>query len=317
MTVDFRDADLESLCAIYNRTVPDRYCIDELLLRQHTVDSPFFDWGASLIDPGRAFVAVKRSPSRLYRGPNPDVSHLCIVGFQDPTVLLDLLKEAKRCLVNRGVIKLQFGGENGHFFPGCPTDCHSIRDFLLIEGFEEGGESHDLERDLEDYQMPRIPPAGFEFRPVEEGDLAALNEFLLAEFPGRWHYDTFRKIEDEDDPGIIFGLFQRDKCLGFALTQIDGCRTQIGGAVWRLDLGKNWCSLGPIGVAKALRGKGCGGALLGTALDHLKRLGGRRCIIDWTGLVDFYGLHGFEVTRTYRSATLSLDPPRSMSGPMD
>jgi GNAT superfamily N-acetyltransferase len=205
---------------------------------------------------------------------------------------------------------LQFGGENGHFFPGCPVDCPSIRDFLLIGGFEEGGESHDLERDLKDYHMPKPAPTGYSLRPVTEEDLPALSEFFLSEFPGRWQYDTFRKIEDEDDASVVFGLFEGDRCLGFALTQKDGCRTQIGGAVWKKDLGENWCSLGPIGVSKEIRGKGLGGALLGSALSWLRSEGGRQCIIDWTGLVEFYGLHGFQVTRSYRSCTLDVDRNR-------
>jgi hypothetical protein len=42
-------------------------------------------------------------------------------------------------------------------------------------------------------------------------------------------------------------------------------------------------------------------------LEHLRDHGARRTIIDWTGLVDFYGKHGFEVTRTYNYMTLDLE----------
>lgn len=312
MSVDFRQADFEDLCEIYNRSMPARYAIDPVLLRQHTVDSPSFDWGASCIDPGKAFVAVKKSPSNLYKGSNPDVSYICALGYQEPTVLLDLFKEVKRCLIDRGVAKLSFGSDSGHLFPGCPIDCSNLRHFLLIGGFEEGSESHDLERDLSDYEIPRPIPEGFSFRPVGQTDLPLLDEFLTREFSGRWRYDTFRKISEEADPGVIFGLFDGNTCEGFALTQFDGCETQIGGAVWKNDLGPNWCSLGPIGVSRRVRGKGCGTALLGTALSHLKAKGGRRCIIDWTGLVGFYGSHGFTVTRTYTGFSLDFERYRAV-----
>jgi len=72
-------------------------------------------------------------------------------------------------------------------------------------------------------------------------------------------------------------------------------------------LGENWGSLGPIGVSAGLRGRGSGHALLGQALSHLRDLGARRTIIDWTGLVDFYGRHGFEVTRRYQYLSLALE----------
>jgi hypothetical protein len=45
---------------------------------------------------------------------------------------------------------------------------------------------------------------------------------------------------------------------------------------------------------------------LGEALSELKRRGVRPSIIDWTGLVDFYGKHGFEPTRRYREMSLTL-----------
>jgi predicted N-acetyltransferase YhbS len=309
MITDFRQASIDAVCEIHNATFPARYAIDPLLLKQHTVDSPLFDWGASLIEPGKAFVVVKRSADRLYKGPSSDLAHICTFGFNDPTVLLDLLKESKRCLINRGVLKLQFGTDSGHFFPGCPIDCPAVRDFLLIAGFQEGGLAHDLERDLADYVMPKPPPEGFEFRAVQSEDLPELAQFFREQFPGRWQYDTFHQIDEEDNPSIVFGLFQGKTCHGFALTQLDGCKTQIGGAVWKKDLGDHWCSLGPIGVSKEVRGKGCGGALLGMALKSLKEQGGRRCIIDWTTLVDFYGLHGFEVTRSYHYCALDLERP--------
>ena len=81
----------------------------------------------------------------------------------------------------------------------------------------------------------------------------------------------------------------------------------IGGAVWRLSLGEKWGSLGPIGVATQERGRGLGHALLGSALINLKQRGVRQCIIDWTTLDDFYGKHGFEVSRRYKIASLKLE----------
>ncbi len=118
------------------------------------------------------------------------------------------------------------------------------------------------------------------------------------------------KIAVEKDPSTVFGLFHGSRVDGFALIQGDGCLDPIGGAVWRVDLGSNWGSLGPIGVSKDLRGRGSGHALLGKALEHLRNQGRRRCIIDWTGLVSFYGAHGFEVTRTYQYMSLNLEEPR-------
>jgi len=105
----------------------------------------------------------------------------------------------------------------------------------------------------------------------------------------------------------VFGLFKGETLDGFALIQDWQNKTPIGGAVWRNDLGEKWGSLGPIGVSKSIRGHGYGHALLGEALMELKKRGAQRTIIDWTGLIDFYGKHGFETARTYKSMTLLLN----------
>jgi predicted N-acetyltransferase YhbS len=55
-----------------------------------------------------------------------------------------------------------------------------------------------------------------------------------------------------------------------------------------------------------VRGEGWGGALLSAGLLELKARGTNQCIIDWTTLGEFYGKHGFEKSRLYRSAKLTI-----------
>lgn len=125
-------------------------------------------------------------------------------------------------------------------------------------------------------------------------------EFLDREFPGRWPYDVRRKAKAENGLDFVLGMFDGPECIGFAVIQKDGSdNLPIGGAVWQASLGSKWGALGPIGVAKKVRGQGLGDALLTRSLDMLKRLGVRRCIIDWTAIPEFYERHGFEISRTY------------------
>ncbi len=307
----FRDADFNKLAELWNAFYPGRYAVDADLLRQNTVDSPLFDWGASEIltddnDQVRGFVSVKRSAASLYRGPDRDSAHLNAIAYTDPRIGLDLLFDAKQTLRNRGLARLVFGMDSGHFFPGCPVDFRNLSDFLMIEGFAEGGEYFDLERDLTGYSNKFPVPKDDELRLIEASDLPALQRFLEREFPDRWRYDVTKKVAAEG-PVCVFGLFHGSEMDGFALIQ-DWTHTKpIGGAVWRKDLGDHWGSLGPIGVSKRLRGRGSGNALLGEALSCLAERGVRRCIIDWTTLDKFYGGHGFEKSRFYRHLSLSLE----------
>ena len=329
MRVGFQQADFDALAGLWARVYPERYHVTPALLRAKTTESPLFDWGASFMElrdgAPVAFTAVKRSAGRLYKGPDKDVAHLTGLAFDDPLVGIDLMAVTKQVLRERGIHGLRFGQDAGHFFPGCPSDCLALRDFLIVEGFEEGEEVVDLERDLASYEppegaldavhawsggpLPACDPGKAVVAPISPEHAPLLKEFLMREFPGRWAYDTLRLLDREERHDGVFALFIDGAIEGFALTQAEGQKIPIGGAVWHLNLGEKWGSLGPIGVSHRVRGQGYGGALLGATLCVLRDRGVRRCIIDWTTLVEFYGKHGFEPTRTYRVFNLALDAP--------
>ncbi len=324
MLQDFRSADFEKLAGLWSKCFPQRYAVTPALIRQKTVESPVFDWGASAVSVNgegdvAGFIVVKKSPTpTLYKGYEPDQAHVGAIACRDPLVGMDLMSQAKVILRDRGVIKLVFGADSSHFFPGCPVDVPQLRDFLMIQGFTLAGEQHDVERDLGDYEPPKgcLSPLGSDavVRPVTQADLPALDGFFEREFPSRWRHDVMHQVRLEGRPDLVDGLFVDGKCEGFSFTQDWECNYPIGGAVWRLDLGERWGSLGPIGISQGVRGKGLGGALLGASLKRLHERGARRTIIDWTTLLEFYGKHGFERARTYLSASLSLEAPTKMEG---
>lgn len=309
MKHSFRTADFDRLADFWNQFAPDRYALDAAMLRQKTVECPIFDWGASTIEDADgeilAFASIKKPADSLYRGPDQDIAHLSLIAFADASYGVDLLSSVKQTLRNRGYSKLVFGQESNHIFPGSPNDFPALSSFLMVEGFTSGGEFVDLERDLGDYENPFPLPADAHYETLQVGDEALLESFLDREFPGRWKYDTLEKIRIEG-PSTVFVLKRDGAVDGFALIQTEQDQSHIGGAVWKQSLGDNWGALGPIGVSESLRGKGYGNALLGQALVELKQRGARQTIIDWTGLVDFYGKHGFEPARRYRSMSLVL-----------
>ncbi|HLK13327.1 MAG TPA: GNAT family N-acetyltransferase [Fimbriimonadaceae bacterium] len=309
--IDFRQADFEALVACWRRFYPERYWIEESVLRRCTVESPLFDWGSSCIalerDKVVGFVAIKRSASRFYRCLDRDIVHINSLAFDTAEIGLDLMTHAKHVVAERGHSKLVFGQDSDHIFPGCPTDVRRVGSFLEVEGFVGDGQVHDLERDLKDYKNPAKPVKDAELRMLTPADAKGLDAFLNSTFPGRWRFDTAEKIAAEGIEACVFGLLIGGCVKGFAVIQSFGQKRPMNGSIWHLSLGPKWGGLGPIGVAADIRGHGYGNALLGGALTELKRRGVRSCIIDWTGLVEFYGKHGFVVTRTYDSLALPLD----------
>lgn len=312
MRQTFHHADFEDLVTLWNEFYPEKYRIDSELLRLNTVQSPVFDWGASLIslEGGKptGFVIFKKSASpSLYTGLDRETAHLGAVTFTSPNAGLDLLAEAKQTLRSRGISRIVFGTDSRHFFPGCPQDFSKLCDFLMVQGFESGDLSHDLESDLKSFQPVGGLPKGFTARPMLVEDEPIVRKFLVREFPGRWAFDVLSKVRLEEDYSQVFLLLKDGEVEGFALLQWFKHHSPIGGGVWRQDLGPKWGSLGPIGISQSLRGQGAGLGLLSLALQQLKAQGVERAIIDWTTLVDFYEKVGFSVTRSYRSMSLDLD----------
>jgi GNAT superfamily N-acetyltransferase len=206
------------------------------------------------------------------------------------------LAEAVKALQAERII---FGQDHGSFWPGIPEELVD-----RFEGWTINGQEADVERDLAGYRpYPGCLEAmgdTVECRPARPEDAAILERFLVREFPGRWHYDTMRKLAQE--PEEIDILIEGGECIGFSFTQSQRSSQPIGGALRRPSLGADWRALGPIGVGAQVRGRGLGHALLGASLLRMAESGGRQCLIDWTTLLDFYGRHGFEPARIYRPA---------------
>lgn len=257
------------------------------------------------------FVIAKRSPQgRLFPGAENET--LIISAITDPSLLAGLQEKAQKA----GFSRLALGTDENHLLPGLIVEegwqlGDRLREAMLATGWEKGEHIQvDLERDLSDYELPpfcndAINANRAEVRPAIAENEEALETFIEGTFPGRWNYDVMSKFRS-GEPHQIDLLFFEGEIVGFSYTQNESSQNPIGGARWRRDLGENWASLGPIGVSEKVRGRRLGHALLGSSLNRLAQEGARRTIIDWTTLVDFYGVHGFRVNRTYETWSCPL-----------
>lgn len=304
--VSLREIDLREIVDLWTWTYGRRFRVDEEIVRLNLAhESLMHEETIGLRSKRRleAFVALKEG----YLGSERSRLHIAMLAFTSEEFGSRLLEHVVEVARRREREEIYFGQDLGHFLPGCPGEATEVRSLLAKFGFEEKGEVFDLERTLHDYRPPpgvQKPGDRREIRPCELADHEALDAFLVREFPGRWRHDVHRKHGVEGHLGFVVGLFEENRCLGFAVVQDPSHRLPIGGAVWRADLGKGWGALGPIGVSAAERGKGLGHALLARALeilrDRAQPFGRGRCIIDWTTLDGFYGRHGFVISRSYR-----------------
>lgn len=212
-----------------------------------------------------------------------------------------LLAWAERWLQEAGCRSFILGGSLHPFAPGLPVALGS-EPFFLRHGFQgDAGEvAWDVAADLAGYTSPAwLPEIDATVRPGRAGDEAALLAFLRREFPGGWRYDC--------EQFLRIGGRVSDYMLLWTERGVDGiCQLTFADSALPLEryypyrLPRPWGQLGMVGVSEECRGRGYGLAVVDAGLRRLHANGINGCVIDWTGIVDFYGKFGFRPYRDYR-----------------
>lgn len=206
-------------------------------------------------------------------------------------------------LKKAGIKKLIVAGEMDNFFSGIPDPSTGNRSFFKKLGFTlNTGEHYDLSADVSTIDFDALPVT-IHRRPelvtkvLTEEDIPSLDAFLQKEFPGRWQSEMKSFLENGGERNHLILLCKGSEVKGFCKIHV----SEFGGN-FEKQLGSRWGGLGPIGISADIRGLGQGNVILGDSLRHLKALGARNVLIDWTILKDFYGQFGFTPWRTYLGA---------------
>lgn len=294
--------------------------LDLALWRQNTEGDPrhFHPDRCWLIDSpeGVAGCLILKVPDDPPAWPGQDptqgwISFLLMAPGHEAALAPRLLDPALERVRGLGLTRVAYGGDPSHFFPGAPEEDGPLREVLSATGLRPGEVVHDLAGDLTGFRVPKgaahsLDRAGASFAPCDHGATAALLVFLDEHFPGRWAYETQRRLEVEPTPAGVLIVKRGAEVIGFCHVYHRGSR-RIGAPIyWRAAIGDHYGGLGPIGVAPAFRGRGIGFALLALSLEHLRELGVELAVIDWTTLTDFYGRLGFTPWRSYRPYRLDF-----------
>ncbi len=208
----------------------------------------------------------------------------------------DWLREA-RCT------RMRLGGSLRPFVAGYPVELGN-EEFFRRRGFEvrAGGEYvWDVARDLGQYALETFRwnvSNALVIRPAQNGDEKALLEFFRREFPGRWRLKFERFLYNGGRLSDWMILLTERGVDGFARLTFEDSLQPLE-RFYPQRLPRPWGQLGPIGASQDRRGQGYGSALLDASLLHLRERGVRGCVIDWTGLLEFYGKFGFKPYRQY------------------
>lgn len=251
------------------------------------------------------FSGVKISENqKLY----PDTAWISICGvakaYQRHGYGTLLLQNTLYKLRREGIHKVYLGQDFANFFSGIPDPDQKKCDFFTRLGFTLNKEDHyDLEGSLIDNE--KID--GFDVKRWQNicvaecyhGEKEALLDFLNKEFPGRWEYEARMALKDKKSPEEIMMLWTPDhsRLIGYCMLSVERHAsykpTGRGG-------------LGPIGIARDIRGRHVGDYILHQSLCQLRTLGVETVNIDWTILKDFYGQFNFTAARVYCAAYIEM-----------
>lgn len=193
---------------------------------------------------------------------------------------------------------LQIGKDICNFFPGVPCDFDNLTDdFLERRGYSAGKYTHDLiNKNLGNYVLRNQE---FEFKVCTLAEKDALLSFMKEEFPGRWTYEVKDYFARGGTGNEYVIALSKNRVVAF--TRINDRRFPFYAynVTW-FERFNNLCGVGPLGVARDMRGKDLGYDIVAYALNEAKKRGFNEILIDWTSLLIFYRQFGFEVWKSYK-----------------
>lgn len=220
------------------------------------------------------------------------------------TALLNRVEQAfKNC--NLKTIKL--GSDPWHYFPGIPEPYPDVKQWFERRGYHNDGNEYDLVCQYEDGEgeaAPAIENATFSL--VTEEDQDKLIAFMHRCFPGRWEYEAIHYFKKGGTGREFVVLKKNNEIKGFCRINDNHSPFIAQNVYWAPLFPNELGGLGPLGIDPAERGNGYGLAIVEAGIAFLRQRGLAQIVIDWTGLVDFYGKLGYKVWKTYAKYSKSI-----------
>lgn len=305
----------EEARAVWNAALGFFFPMSPDLFRQNVLEDPNYRSGDGLLALVDGQV-VGFGLAKRVRGREADLPGFAGVGhvaalavappFQRRGIGSGLLAMLEDRLRSEGVREIRAGGGFLHFLPGPPVEMRRQLAFWGNRGYILGPEVYDLRRALADYQSPPKAEKAWQSwrRPLSVGpvlprDRRRLLQFVLEEFGAPWWYFARYFLRRRAGPETILVLREGEDVVGFCHVYPPGSAFRGPSIYWQELLEQPCGGLGPIGIARHMRGHGLGLAFLDRCLRFLQSAGVRDCVIDWTELVDFYAVVGFSPWKAY------------------
>ncbi|NGP44749.1 GNAT family N-acetyltransferase [Bacillaceae bacterium SIJ1] len=299
--------DIQAIIQLWNETLNETFPMRAALFVQNTFEDP--NWlpegsrGAWKNDELVGIVTAKRwqegDAIPAYQSMGWIQALLVKREHRNKGIGTALLRHAEAALVRAGATDLYIGRDPGDFFPGWPAEDEMATAWLERLGYENEGRVFDLKRTEPGPVVEAVFPDHVEARTLTADEADRFIAFLDREFPGRWAYEARKYFAAGGTGEDYMVLLDQGDIVGFA--RMNGGKTPIIGqnVYWAPLFAGSLGGVGPLGVAKHVRGKGYGKNIISAAVNHVQATGVKYQVIDWTGHEGLYEKWGFTPYKYY------------------
>lgn len=310
---DFTEfSDYSNVRKLWNEEVGFIYPISDEVFDHHVVNSPYLAKNASFaayLDNLLVGVVIIKTYSGEEIPAYNDRAWISLFyvskRFRRQGIGSLLLEKAINKVKEIGKKEIHMGQDLGNLFPGIPCDFDNLTaNFIEKRGFKLLGYTHDLLL-KEPYIKKENNKLGLIYRFATIDDKDNLLDFLLKNFPGRWHYEAVEYFKKEYRSNNYYIALDKDEIVGFVRVNEEKDKIYAYNTNWSSRF-KNLVGIGPLGVDRERRGNGISKEMISTLLSNLHEEGKDEILIDWTGLLVYYQQFGFEVWKCYMKAKMIL-----------
>lgn len=300
---------LDELVALWNKELQNRFPMRTELFRQNSfLDKNISYEGSRIVvndeDEVIGFVIVKFLKEETEVKMRDDIGWIQAIlvdsQYRNKGIGSELLKHAEAIIKQRGLKTIFLGRDMYHYLPGIPQEDQHTISWFEKRGYQHDQSNVDMTRSYdqaEEIDWPSKPNA--EFSILQESEKEEFLGFLHRCFPGRWEHEAVLYFQEGGTGREFVVLKENGEMVGFCRINDPDSPIIMGNINWAPLFDDKLGGVGPLGVDAKKRKKGYGLAIVQAGIAFLRERGINQIVIDWTGLIDFYGKLGYEVWKSY------------------
>lgn len=301
---------MSEIVNMWNKELGSQFPMREELFKQNSFEDENVFSPASLMAINEknqvvGFIICKRWQEKLPVNMSSEIGWIQALlvssAYRGQGIGSSLLEEAESALREDGATEILLGRDPWHYFPGVPEEDDETAKWFDKKGYEYFGVDYDLTAVYDSSKKEAKPELdGVEAVLLTAEEKDALLAFLHRVFPGRWEYEAIHYFKKGGTGREFVVLKKAGQIIGFCRINDEHSPMIAQNVYWAPLFADSLGGIGPLGVDQNERGNGYGLAVVQAGVHFLRNRGIKRIVIDWTGLIDFYGKLGYTVWKGYK-----------------